>query len=798
MPADGDQPCYHCGEPVPAGSQWTALVDGVERPMCCPGCQAVARLIASSGLTPFYRLRTELNPTAPPLPEENPYRVYDLAENNADFLKQLDDGRWQAQLLLGGVSCAACTWLIEKALTGNDAVFAATVNLARQSLVVEFDRRRLSVSDLFAQLLALGYDPHPWQLSEGARLLEREQRHALKELAVAGLAMMQVGMFAIALHAGDIQGIALEYRSLMRWVSLIIATVVVFYSARSFFRNAWMNLRHMRLVMDVPVALAIGLAYIASAWATWGNSGDVYFDSIAMFTFFLLLGRYFERQVRRREFLRQTDLQSLLPAACSRRAPSGWQTIPTSAASVGDVLLLRCGDVIPADGEIITGGGAVDEAAFTGENLPRNIAPGDSVAAGTLLREGGAEMRVTADAARSRLAQMLSLLARAGDEKPALAKLADRVAARFVAAVLLVAAGVALYWGLRAPERALWISLSVLVVSCPCALALATPTALTAAAARLRRRGLLMPGENTLETLLRCDRVIFDKTGTLTEGRFQRQAVLPAPGQDEEAVLAIAAALETHANHPIASAFDDVREQPGLEDVETVPGLGIRGKLAGATVAIGNPRFVRETCPDLGTSPADDSHWIALASSSGPLAWIALEDCPRRDAAATLAALQQRGLATELLTGDPSGAGPALARKLGIGEERHGVSPEEKLAHVRDLQRRGHCLAMVGDGLNDAPVLAAADCSFAVNQATDLAKSRADAILLSTSLAPLVDAFDMAQRSRSVIRQNMIWALGYNSVAVPLAAMGLVPPWAAAIGMSASSLLVVLNSLRLK
>lgn len=797
MPAKG-VPCYHCGEPVPAGCNWTALVDGIEQPMCCPGCQAVARLIASSGLASFYHLRTELNPTAPPLPEENPYRVYDLAENNADFVEELDNGHCRAQLLLGGVSCAACTWLIEKALAGNAAIHAASVNLAQQSLVVEFDRNRMPVSELFAQLLALGYDPHPWQLSAGARLLEREQRHALKELAVAGLAMMQVGMFSIALHAGDIQGIALEYRSLMRWVSLIIATVVVFYSARSFFRNAWVNLRHRRLVMDVPVALAIGLAYVASAWATALNTGDVYFDSIAMFTFFLLLGRFFERQVRRGEFLRQTDLQSLLPAACTRRTPEGWQTIPTSAAAVGDILLLRAGEVIPADGEIVKGSGAVDEAAFTGENLPRSLATGDSVAAGTLLREGGAEMRVNADAARSRLAQMLSLLSRAGDEKPALAKFADRVAARFVAAVLLVAAAVALYWAINAPERALWITLSVLVVSCPCALALATPTALTAAAAKLRRRGLLMTGENTLENLLRCDRVIFDKTGTLTEGRFQRQAVIPAQGKDVHAALAIAAALEQHANHPISSAFDDVEASPGLEEVEAVPGAGVRGKLAGETVAIGNPNFVRQFCTDLGELPADDSHWIALASSSGPLAWIALEDRPRRDAAEVLAALQQRGLVTELLTGDPSGAGPALARRLGLDEERHGMSPEHKLEHVRDLQQRGHHLAMVGDGLNDAPVLAAADCAFAVNQATDLAKSRADAILLSTALAPLVDAFDMAERTRSVIRQNMTWALGYNGVAVPLAAMGLVPPWAAAIGMSASSLLVVLNSLRLK
>jgi Cu2+-exporting ATPase len=487
-----------------------------------------------------------------------------------------------------------------------------------------------------------------------------------------------------------------------------------------------------------------------------------------------------------------------LPAACTRFGQDGWESVPTSTVARGDRLLLRAGDVIAADGELVSGGGAVDESAFTGEPLPRRLAVGDLVSAGTVLREGGAEIHVLADAARSRLATMLALLSRAGDQKPALARFADRVAAYFVGGVLLVAGAVAFWWWLHEPDSALWITLSVLVVSCPCALALATPAALTAASAHLRGRGLLLVGENALETLQTCTSVVFDKTGTLTLGRLKRGAVACAPGQDKEKVLAIAAALETRGNHPAATAFEDVQPDPGLETAEIVPGQGIRGVLRGEPVAIGNPSFVSETCPDLGEAPGDDAHWIALASRHALLGWISLEDSQRPDAAHTVATLQQRGLQTELLTGDPSGAGPAMARELGLDASRHGVSPEAKLAHIRDLQRQGHRVAMVGDGLNDAPVLAAADCAIAVNQATDLAKSRADAILLSTSLAPLGDAFSMADRTRAVIRQNIAWALAYNASAVPLAAMGLVPPWAAAIGMSASSLLVVLNSLRLK
>ncbi len=789
--------CYHCGELVPPGTGFSAVIGGESRPMCCPGCQAVAQLIAGSGLESFYRLRTQLNETAPPLPGENLFLAYDRPENCSDFVTELDDTRVRAQLLLGGISCAACTWLIEKALTAHPGVSHANVNLSQQALTVEFDREQLPVSELFQRLLALGYDPHPWQLSEGARLIGQEQRAALRELAVAGLAMMQVGMFGIALHAGDIQGIALEYRGLMRWVSLLIASVVVLYSARGFFRNAWNNLRHGRLVMDLPVALAIGLAYLASAWATVLNTGEVYFDSIAMFTFFLLLGRYMERQVRHREFLRQTDLQSLLPVASLRKHGDHWETVPTRSIGTGDILLLRAGDTIPADGVLLDGGGAVDEAAFTGEHLPRSVAPGEQLSAGTVLREGGGSLRVDCDAASSRLATMLSMLSRGGN-KPALARLADRVAARFVGAVLVIAALVAAYWWQADPSRALWITLSVLVVSCPCALALATPAALTAATAHLRRRGLLLVGEDSLEALLRCQRVVFDKTGTLTRGELRRLETRTPEGVEEPFALALAAALEQRGRHPIAQAFADIKPASGLSDVDVVPGRGIRGVFNSETVAIGSPAFVSETCSTLPAPPSDPGHWVALASDRQLLAWFALDDTVRADAADTIASLRARGLGVELLTGDPSDAGPRLAQALGLDAARIDASPQDKLDHIHGLQSAGSPVAMVGDGLNDAPVLAAADCAFAVNQATDLAKSQADAILLGQSLAPLDEAFAMASRCRQIIRQNMAWALGYNGLAVPLAAAGWIPPWAAAVGMSASSLLVVLNSLRLR
>jgi Cu2+-exporting ATPase len=765
--------------------------------MCCPGCKAVAELISGGGYDSFYRLRTGYNERPAIESAQDAYQVYDEASNQASFVGDAEGGRRRAQLLLGGVSCAACTWLIESVLGSTSGIHSANVNLARQSLTVEWQPSELALSDIFRQLHQLGYEPHPWHQQAGAELLRREQRTALGELAVAGLAMMQVGMFAIALHAGDIQGMEDNYRDLMRWVSLLIASLVVVYAARSFFRNAWANLRHGRLVMDVPVAAAIALAYSASAWATVSGTGQVYFDSIAMFTFFLLLGRFLERRVRQREVLRQTDLRALLPASCQRKNGSGWETVATTAVRTGDHLLLKGGSVIPADGTLVAGAGSVDEAAFTGEHYPRSVSVGDRVTAGTLLGEGSAEIRVDSDIAGSRLAAMLDLLGSAGAGKPAIAQLADRIAGRFVAAILLIAGVVGAYYSTYEPESALWITLSVLVVSCPCALALATPAALTRATAALRERGLLLTGANTLESINHCDTVIFDKTGTLTEGRLERRQVLRCGGMGAEQCLAIAAGLEQNSNHPIARAFADIDQPATLESLQSFPGQGVTGVFEGEQFALGHPHFITAHCPTATAPPPGNGHWIGLASHSCVYAWIELADALRAEAEELVTALRRRGLRVELLTGDPSGQGELLATELGMDSYRTGCAPADKLSYIRSLQAGGRRVAMAGDGLNDAPVLAAADVSFAVSRATDLAKSRADVIMLTGRLNGLLDTLDFGQKTRRIIHQNMAWALLYNGLAVPLAAAGMVPPWAAAIGMSASSLLVVLNSLRL-
>ena len=791
--------CYHCGETVPESADFRIDIAGTSRPMCCPGCRAVAGLIAANGLESFYQRRTAYNEQAPDHQTGNRerYSIYDDAELAATICETDAAGTVTARLLLGGMTCAACTWLIEQTLSKLAGVIRASVNLQQSRLDIEFDPRQLRLSEIFLQVDGLGYQPRPFQASTQHQQMRDEYRADLRRLGVAGFGMMQVGMFAIALHAGDIQGIEARYQGLLRGFSLLVASFVVLYSARPFFSAAWRHLRRGVLVMDLPVALAIGLAWLASAWATVTGTGQVYFDSIVMFTFFLLLGRFLERRVRQRHALTWFNAESALPDAVTLRRDDRWETVPRMQLQQGHRVLVRAGETIPADAEVIEGASAVREDTFNGEHLPRAVTGGDTVYAGTLNIESALETRVLGSYRDSRLAALQRSVELAQTEKPQLARLADRIASWFVGGILLVTAVTALVWSQVEPERALWITLSVLVISCPCALALATPAALTSAASALRRSGVIVRGENALEALARATHMIFDKTGTLTEGTLRIAEIdrLGTPGRGD--LLALGAALQHYSTHPVAKAFGDIDGVPGFEGVTYHVSAGLEGRLQGQLYRMGSEPFCQQLAPDLPPRPETDFYWIALCREGEALAWIGLTDSLRREALTVVDGFRQAGLQVELLTGDSSPQALALANTLQIERVALGLQPQQKMAHVRDLQAAGHVVGMVGDGLNDAPVLSLADASFAVAGATDLARTQADFVIVGGDLEAVTSTWAKARQCRRIILQNFAWALGYNTSAIPLAAMGYIPPWAAAIGMSLSSLLVVLNSLRL-
>jgi len=795
----GTENCYHCGEAVPAGEDFSIDIAGSQRPMCCPGCRAVASLIAANGLENFYRQRTSYNErpadTDPQVLEQ--YLIYDDPELAASFCERGDNGVVTARLLLGGISCAACTWLIEQSLAGIAGVERAAVNLQESRLDIRFSPQLLPLSDIFTRVDALGYRPQPFQASTQRRQMQDEYRSDLRRLGVAAFGMMQVGMFAIALHAGDLQGIEKEYQGLLRGFSLLVASFVVLYSARPFFSTAWRHLKQGALVMDLPVALAIGLAWLASAYATVTGTGQVYFDSVVMFTFFLLLGRFLERRVRQRHAMAWFDAESTLPDAVTTRREGRWHAVPRTRLHKGDRILVRAGQTVPMDAEIVQGQSAVREDTFNGEHLPRGVKPGDTIYAGTLNVEHALEGRVLGSYRDSRLAALQRSVELAQTEKPQLARLADRIASWFVAGILVVTAATALVWSQIAPEQAFWITLSVLVISCPCALALATPAALTSAASALRGGGVIVRGENALESLSRATHMIFDKTGTLTEGCLQIAQVKTLASTPAKEILAMAAALQHYSNHPVARAFSEYREAPGFDNVLYRVGAGLEATRNHMEYRMGSEVFCRTIAAELPPPPDREHYWIALCRKDEAMAWIGLTDSTRPESTGVVADFRSGGLAIEMLTGDSSPQGTTLANSLGIEKVKTGMEPQQKMAHVSELQGSGAVVGMVGDGLNDAPVLSLADASFAVAGATDLARTQADFVIVGGDLRAVSNTWRKARQCRRIILQNFAWALGYNLCAIPLAAMGYIPPWAAAIGMSLSSLLVVVNSLRL-
>ncbi|WP_226475120.1 heavy metal translocating P-type ATPase [Pseudomonas sp. MWU16-30323] len=791
-------PCYHCALPVPPGSRFTAVILGEPRELCCPGCQAVAEAIVAGGLESYYQHRSEAsaNPEALPVQRVDELALYDRADVQKPYVRHNGDLS-EATLLMEGISCAACGWLIEKHLRSLPAVAEARLNLSNHRLHVRWADGQLPLSQLLGELRHIGYAAHPYQADRAAEQLASENRLALRQLGVAGLLWFQAMMATMATWPEFNIDLSPELHVILRWVAMFLTTPIVFYSCAPFFKGAMRDLRTHHLTMDVSVSLAIGGAYLAGIWTAITGTGELYFDAVGMFALFLLAGRYLERRARERTAAATAQLVNLLPASCLRMSADGQsERILLSELALGDRVLVHPGAVLPADGIILDGQSSIDESLLTGEYLPQPRQVGDAVTAGTLNVEGALTVEVRALGHDTRLSAIVRLLERAQAEKPRLAEIADRAAQWFLLCSLIAAAVIGLVWWELDSSRAFWIVLAMLVATCPCALSLATPTALTAATGTLHKLGLLLTRGHVLEGLNQIDTVIFDKTGTLTEGRLALRAIRPLSVLGSDECLSLAAALEQRSEHPIARAFG--RAPLAADEVLSTPGLGLEGRVGNRQLRIGQPGFVCELsgCA-LPAPPQEAGQWLLLGDTEGALAWFVLDDRLRSDAPALLAACKARGWRTLLLSGDSSPMVASVALELGIDEAHGGLRPDDKLQMLQQLHKEGRKVLMLGDGVNDVPVLAAADISVAMGSATDLAKTSADAVLLSNRLDALVQAFTLARRTRRVIIENLLWAGLYNGLMLPFAALGWITPIWAAIGMSLSSLTVVLNALRL-
>ena len=784
-----DSACFHCALPVDPRDTYFVEINGADQPVCCPGCKAVAELIRDTGMSNYYDMRDAPQPgIGRPAEEAAEWQVYDRDDMLAAFA-DVQDGQAEATLYVGGMYCAACSWLIETTMSRVPGVASANVNPVTHRLRVNWDAGELGLGRILATLANLGYEPQPLSPESAAQPELLEQRAALKRLLVASLGMMQVMMFAIGLYAGDFQGMDPNMQSFLRWVSFAVTTPVVFYSARPFFTSAWRGVVARSPGMDLPVSIAVASAYAGSVYATLTQAPAVWYDSVVMFVFFLTLGRFLEMRARHRSIDRSTALSNVLPNTVTRCEGDVLSTIPASQLVAGDIILVKPGESIPADGQITDGSTSVDEALLTGEATPKSRSIGEEVVAGSMNLDGVIRVRVERTGNDTTLGTISRLSERARYARPSYVKVADRVASYIVVAILIIAAVVGTYWLLVDPDQAFVITLSVLVVTCPCALALATPAAFAAAGTRLAQLHLLVTNGNAIESLARAKRVLFDKTGTITSGDpvISRIEVLDAQ-YDEKYCLRVAAALETVSTHPIAGAFRVEHNDLTATDQQVSIGSGVSGSVAGHKWRLGRASWVgAET-----TAPG-----IYLARGGGPVARFELSDAIREGAGETIARLRQMGLESSLVSGDAPPAVERVAQELGISDMHANCQPEDKLAIIRAAQSAGDAVVMVGDGINDAPVLAGADASIALAHGAELAQTNADVILLGDTLRPVTTAVEISRATLRIVRQNLAWAIVYNATALPLAALGYVPPWAAAIGMSASSLIVVLNALRI-
>ena len=747
-----------------------------------------------------------------PLTVTDDFSVLDDPVEQQDFTQDCEvKGRpaCESVLLVQGMYCAACSDAVESAVAGKPGVLSAQVHAATRRLILRWDPALVRISDLARAVGDAGYRLLPLQQALSVSERQAETRKALWRLFVAGFCMMQVMMYTTPMYVTAPGEIEPDLLHLLRWACWILSVPVLLFASGPFFANAWRDLRRGRIGMDTPVSIGILVTFVASSGATFDPAGpwgsEIWYDSLTMFVFFLLGGRYLELKARDRTAGALDALINRLPERCERQQADGsFESISLKRLQPGDVVRVQAGQAFPGDGLLLSAGATVDEALLTGESHPVTRRQGESLVAGSYNLAGAALMRIERLGRDTRFAQIVQLMERASTEKPRLAQLADRIAAPFLVVVLLAAALSGWWWWQINPDQAIAVAVAVLIVTCPCALSLATPVAMLAAAGALAKRGVLVRRLQAFEVLAGIDTVVFDKTGTLTRDRLVLGQVLVRPGLTSRQALELAAPLASVSLHPVSRAVARAAQEQGLSlpafsEVQELPGLGLQAGQGDGLLKLGSARFCaldEAGLLEAGRTVADQP-CSYLVDASGWLATFVLDEGVREEAPAVVALLHDLGLETRLLSGDQAQAAERVARQLGIQQVVAQASPERKLAEVLALQEQGHRLAMVGDGLNDGPVLARADSSFALGHGAPLAQAQSDFVVQSGQLDELVEAILLARKTLAIVRQNLLWAAIYNLVAVPLALAGWMPPWLAGLGMAASSLLVIGNALRL-
>lgn len=800
--------CFHCGLPVPSHAAVDEKIDSVTRHFCCPSCQMVCSAIHDAGLAGFYDRAPEGQTLSPPQDIPKDLALYDLEDVQAEFVTELTRER-EINLLVEGIHCAACVWLIERSLNQRDGVLAINVNLSGRRLTVRWDNDELKLSQIIADLAHIGYAAVPYdpELAEGR--LKRQNRSMLFRMAFAGFAMMNLLWVSIALYSGAADD---EFRSLFHWVGMALATPTLLYSGYPFLRSAWVGLKRLHLTMDLPIAIGATTTYLYSVYVTLSDSsiGEVYFDTVVNFIFVILVGRYLEAMFKRQAVSSTQRLLDLQPRGATVLRDDDEVLVPIRAVKVGEHVLVRPGDHIPVDGVILEGWSSVDESMLSGESRPSKKAAGDKVAAGTVNIDSALVIEVGGTLRQTSLGRIVQLVEAAQSSKAPMQCMADRVVPWFVVATLSLSTLTFLWWFGHGFEVALMASTAVLIITCPCAFGLATPISIASASGLGAKRGILVKNGAVLETLSRIDHVVFDKTGTLTQGQMLLRDIATLEGYDTETIMVKVAAVERYSEHNIAKAITRwaaEKDIPRLNTnhVENKPGFGLKGCVNGVDVLVGTADWL--ACHDVSLSDRIGSGVVQeeggvsvvyVAFDGAHVAVLFIADQLRSDAQGLVDSLRSQGIRMTILSGDCQQVVDHVAEQLGGLETIAEVLPEDKDRVIQSLQQKGAIVAMVGDGVNDAPALIRADVGIALGSGTDVSGESADIVLMSNELAKVDEAIKLSRRTLRTIRQNIVISIAYNIVMVPLAMATIITPLVAAIAMPISSLLVIGNAARIR
>jgi Cu2+-exporting ATPase len=804
------QVCFHCDSEIIDSQSITTSIDGELKPFCCIGCKSVTEHIINAGLKNYYDFRTDKASRVNAADNDinKTYTVYDDCSFLPVIATKLIDGNYHIVLTVENIHCAACAWLIEQSVIGEPGIIRVNVNTITQRADVTWDQNQIKLSEILSRLSNIGYPASPFKISDKEDNLKKNEKAYIRRIGVAGLFTMQVMMLAFAMYFGVFENMESHQVGYFKWLSLALSVPVVFYSALPFLFGAIKSLKSKALSMDVPVATAIYGAFGASAYQLIknginGEQGEVYFESISMFTFLLLIGKYLEFKAKSKAVLSNANLDKTLPLTVTKlNGDDVTQTVLLNEIKPLDRIRILPGEHIAVDARVINGSSSTNESILNGEFEPISKNVNDSVLAGSVNNDGILDVEVSAVGENTTLSKILDLKESFSAHKPKYTEYADRIAHWFVLSQLVLALITYIIWLFYSPTDALWVSLSVLVATCPCALSLATPTAYTCIMSTLNEKGVLIKSPESFDKINQIDHVVFDKTGTLTLGKFTLQETkFYSDAMDKSTVESLVYKLESYSEHPVAKAFDvnslnlnsETMRSVSLSKVTVEVGNGIVADWEGKSVKIGSIKYLNDYQKEISIN----THNVFLIVDDQLIVSYYVADQLREESKKVISNLKRRGINISLLTGDASNSGHNVASELEIDNVKTACSAKDKAEYVTQLQQQEKIVLAVGDGLNDTPIFSASDVSLAMSKGADITKHTADIINLKDDLTSVLTLFKAAKETRKTIKNNLIWSIIYNIVILPVAMLGYVAPYIAVIGMSASSILVVTNSLKL-